>query len=202
MSVFQGMRRSVLPALARFVRRPGVEAALRGGVIVCAALALVLALATRSLARSPGDAQRFSGHTAPHVALPAVQDGGLLPTPLALTGQQGRPTLLLFTYSLCPPCLGEIRAVQQLQRTYAARGLHVVYIDSPAEATRIVAAYQQRLDMRDPMLLDAHGNVAERMGIHYYPATALVDTRGVIRQVVTGEESLQTLQREIEAVLR
>jgi peroxiredoxin len=125
-----------------------------------------------------------------------------LPTSLALTGQQGRPTLLLFTYSLCPHCLGETQAVQQLQRAYAARGLQVVYIDSPAEATRIVSAYQQRLDMRDPMLLDAHGNVAEQLGIHYYPATVLIDARGVIRQVVTGETSLQTLQRGIEEVLR
>ncbi len=200
--MFQDIRRPAVPALARFTRRPTAEAALQGGVIVCAVLALVLAIATRSMAGSPADAQHLTGHTAPHVALPAVQDGRLLPTPLALTAQPGRPTLLLFTYSLCPHCLGETQAVQQLQRTYAARGLQVVYIDSPAEATRIVAAYQQRLDMRDPMLLDAHGNVAEQLGIQYYPASVLIDGRGVILQVVTGETSLQTLQRAIEETLR
>lgn len=194
-------RQRSLLALSSFARRPTAEVRLRAGVIACAALALLLGVITRGVAGSPGDAQRLVGHTAPQLALRAVQDGRLLPASVALTAQQGRPTLLLFTSSLCPHCLGETQAVQQLQRLYAARGLDVAYIDSPAEATRIVAAYQQRLDLRDPMLLDASGSVAERFGVHYYPATVLLDARGVIRHVESGETAMHTLQREIEEVV-
>lgn len=196
--MFQTIRRPASAALARLSRRPMAEAALRAGVIASAVLALLLAIVMRGLASPAGDAQRFVGHTAPQITLPAVQDGRLLPQPVALAAQLGHPTLLLFTYSLCPHCLGEVQAVQQLQHTYAARGLRVVYIDSPAEATRIVAAYQQRLDLRDPVLLDARGAVAERFGVHSYPAAVLIDAQGVIRHIETGETSFQTLQRQIE----
>jgi peroxiredoxin len=199
--VFQTIRRTALAALARLSRRPTAEAALRAGVIVSAALALLLAIVSRGLASPPSDAQRLAGHTVPQITLPAVQDGRLLPQPVALTAQDGHPTLLLFTYTLCPHCLGAAQTVQQLQHIYAARGLRVVYIDSPAEATRIVAAYQQRLDLRDPVLLDARGSVAERFGVHAYPAVVLIDARGVIRHIETGETSLQTLQREIDGVV-
>lgn len=177
-------------------------AALRVGVIACAALALMLAILTRGQAGSPGDAQRLVGQATPQFTLPAVRDGRLLPQPVALLAHQGHPVLLLFTYSLCPHCLAETQTVQQLQQRYAASGLYSTYVDSPAEAIRIVTAYQQRLNLDDPVLLDNDGTVASRFGIHYYPAVVLIDARGVIRYVETGETSSQTLQREIEEVVR
>lgn len=199
----QRIHRPALPALvSRLARRPTARTALRAGVIACAALALLLAILTRSLAPSPADAQRFVGHTAPQLTLPAVQDGRLLPQPVALTGHPGHPTLLIFTYSLCPHCLGDTQAVQQLQQRYAARGLYVTYIDSPAEATSIVAAYQQRLNLTGPVLLDTGGTVADRFGIHTYPAIVLIDGQGIIRHVAIGEPAHQTLQHAIEEMLR
>ncbi|MGZ6392399.1 MAG: TlpA family protein disulfide reductase [Ktedonobacterales bacterium] len=196
------IRRLALPALSRLAQRPAPETALRAGIIACAVLALLLAITTRSLAGSPNDAQRIVGHTAPQRTLPAVQDGHLLPQPIALASHPGHPILLIFTYSLCPHCLGETQAIQQLQQRYTARGLYVTYIDSPAEATSIVSAYQQRLNLADPMLLDAGGTLADRFGLHYYPATVLIDAHGVVRHVETGETSLQTLRHDIEEMVR
>lgn len=199
----QPFHRQPLPIiLSRLARRPTSQTALRAGVIACAALALFLAVVTRSLAPSPAAAQRLVGHTAPQLTLPAVQDGRLLSQPVAVVSRPGHPTLLIFTYSLCPHCLGNTQAAQQLQQRYARRGLDVTYIDSPAEATSIVAAYQQRLNLTSPMLLDAGGTVADRFGIHNYPATVLIDAHGVVRYVATGEISLQTLQHPIEDVIR
>lgn len=199
--MIQHSRRLALPALSRLAQRPAPETALRAGIIACAALALLLAITTRSLAGSPTDAQRLVGHPAPQLTLPAVQHGHLLPQPIALVGHPGHPTLLTFTYSLCPHCLGQTQAIQQFQQRYAARGLFVTYVDSPAEATTIVSAYQQRLNLAGPMLLDAGGTVADRFGIHYYPATVLIDAHGVVRHVETGETSPQTLQHDIEEMV-
>ncbi|MGZ3585383.1 MAG: peroxiredoxin family protein, partial [Ktedonobacterales bacterium] len=112
------IRRLALPALSRLAQRPAPETALRAGIIACAVLALLLAITTRSLAGSPNDAQRIVGHTAPQRTLPAVQDGHLLPQPIALASHPGHPILLIFTYSLCPHCLGETQAIQQLQQHY------------------------------------------------------------------------------------
>lgn len=199
----QRTHRLALPdRISCLARRPTPQTALRVGVIACAVLALLLAIVTRGLAPAPADAQRLVGHTAPRLALPAVQDGRLLSQPVALSSHLGHLTLLIFTYSLCPHCLGETQAVQQLQKRYAARGLGVTYIDSPAEATSIVSAYQQRLNLTGPMLLDAGGTGAARFGIHYYPATVLIDTQGIVRHVETGETSLQTLQRAIEELVQ
>ena len=191
-----------LTDIVRARRRPTPETVLRAGVIACVSLALLLAIVTRTLAGSPGDAQRLIGHPAPHVSLRAVQDGRLLPQPVDPAAQQGHPTLLLFTYSLCPHCLAETQAVQQLERRYAAQGVRVAYIDSPAEATGIAVAYQQRLTLSDPLLLDANGSVAGRFGIHYYPATVVIDAHGMVRRVEAGETTPQALQRDIEEVVR
>lgn len=166
--------------------------------LVLAALALTVAIRAGSGAPS---FERLLGQPAPDFALRAEQGGHALTETVSLTALRGHPVLVLFTYTLCPHCLGETQIVQSLASAEQRRGLRVVYMDSPAEAPDIVSAYQQRVGLDAPVLLDTGGDVAKRYGVRYYPTLVLMDARGIVRQVWTGEVSERALERALSVVM-
>lgn len=170
---------------------------LRATLVALAVLALALALAIRLTAPAPSAASRLVGQPAPAFTLPAVSNGKTQAIPISLDSTRGYPTLVMFLYSLCSHCLSETETVHQLEAQHAAEGLRVLYVDSPAETPGIIAAYQQRVGITAPMLLDARGQVAARYGIHYYPALVLLDAHGIVRNAWSGEVPAATLDASI-----
>jgi len=76
-----------------------------------------------------------------------------------------------------------------------------VYIDSPAESAGIISAYAERLGIEHPstpILLDRNGTLARKYGIVYYPATILIDARGIVRQVWIGETTGDSMSSAIK----
>jgi hypothetical protein len=92
-----------------------------------------------------------------------------------------------------------------MQSTHAVttgfRDLHTVYIDSPSELPNLPDLMMQRLGVTDPVLLDADGRVAARYGIAYYPSLVLIDGRGIVRAIWTGETDAATLHAGIARAL-
>jgi hypothetical protein len=76
-----------------------------------------------------------------------------------------------------------------------------VYIDSPAELPNLPDLMMQRLAITDLVLLDADGRVAARYGVAYYPALVLIDERGIVRAIWTGEADAATVRAGIAQVL-
>jgi hypothetical protein len=107
--------------------------------------------------------------------------------------------LLVFFYTLCTHCL------LQMQSTHAVTtgfpDLHTIYIDSPSELPNLPDLMMQRLGITDPVLLDADGRVAARYGIAYYPSLVLIDGRGIVRAIWTGETDAATLHAGIARAL-
>jgi hypothetical protein len=122
-----------------------------------------------------------------------------LPAPVTFTPATGKPTLLVFFYTLCTHCL------LQMQVTHAVIAgfpeLHTVYIDSPSELPNLPDLMMQRLAITDPVLLDADGQIAARYGIAYYPSLALIDGHGVVRAIWSGETDAATLHAGIARAL-
>ena len=168
-------------------------------VLVLAAVAL--SVAVRLSAPPDGGAQRLTGRPAPALALPAEQSGRLLPSAISLAPARGHPTLIVFFFSLCPHCHTVVPAVRQLEGTYAARGLRVLYVDSPAENSGITNAYAARMGIMSPVLLDTGGKAAGRFGIRYFPGIVLVDERGIVRAAWTGETQQAALRAAVVALL-
>jgi peroxiredoxin len=168
-------------------------------VLVLAAVALSVTI--RLSAPAPTAAQRLAGRPAPALALPAEQSGHLLPAAVSLAPERGHPTLIIFFFSLCPRCHADVLAVRQLEGDYAARGLRVLYVDSPAENSGIADAYAARLGITSPVLLDAGGNAAGRFGVRSFPDIVLVDERGIVRAAWTGETRQEALRAAVVALL-
>jgi cytochrome c biogenesis protein CcmG/thiol:disulfide interchange protein DsbE len=173
--------------LMAWVRALPPARALQAIALACVLLAGMLALAVRTGAPPAEIGAKLVGRPAPAFVLPAERDGHLLPGTISLAAQRGHPVLLLFTFSLCPHCLPQALTVRRVAARNTVPGLRVLYVDSPGESPDIVAAYQQRLVLDAPVLLDAGGVVAARYGVTYYPTTVLIDGQGVVRRIWIGE---------------
>ena len=178
---------------------PTASSALRGGMLASALLAIVLVVAFRVTAPSPTATQSHINQPAAAFALPAEQAGVRLPAPVTFTPATGKPTLLVFFYTLCTHCLLQMQATHAVIAGFPK--LHTVYIDSPSELPNLPDLMMQRLAITDPVLLDADGGVAARYGIAYYPSLVLIDGRGAVRAIWTGEIDAATLHTGITQAL-
>lgn len=178
---------------------PSATQALRSGMLAAALLAVVLVLTFRACAPSPATAQQHLNQPAIAFTLTAEQAGVKLSAPLTFAATPGRPTLLVFFYTLCIHCLLQMQTTHMVASSIA--GLHSVYIDSPAERPNLPDVMMVRLGIADPVLLDTDGKVAARYGIAYYPALVLVDGHGIVRHIWTGEVDAATLRAGITQML-
>jgi peroxiredoxin len=165
-------------------------------VLLLALAALVLTIATRASAGTQ-TVDRLIGLPAPAFTLSAAVRGQPQPTSVSLADQHGHPVLLVFFYTLCTHCLGELQTVRDVASARAASGLQPLYIDSPAEPPAIPYAYVIRVQIDAPVLLDSGAAVATAYGVHSYPALVLVDGSGTVRAAWTGETSAAELDQGI-----
>ena len=168
-------------------------------MLAAALLAIILLVAFRACAPSPTATRQRVNQPAIAFALPAEQAGVTLASPVAFTPVSGKPTLLVFFYTLCAHCLLEMRTAHTVTSEFP--DLHVTYINSPAERPNVADLMMQRLAITDRVLLDDEGRVAARYGIAYYPSFVLIDGRGVVRDIWTGEAPAATLRAGITRAL-
>jgi peroxiredoxin len=169
---------------------------LRVGLALLALLALALGVAARVSAGTQ-TVDGLIGQPAPAFTLPVEAHGQTQATQVSLAAHAGRPVLLVFFYTLCTHCLGELETVRDIASVHADAGLEPLYIDSPAELPTIPDAYLMRARIDAPVLLDGGAHVAAAYGIRYYPALVLVDAGGTVRATWTGEASAAALDAGI-----
>lgn len=168
------------------LRRPR-ERAVRGVVKITAAAVLLA-----------GTAQAFFGHSHDAAALsegsraPAFQAERPDGTTFDSGALRGRPVVLNFWATWCPPCVEELPSLEGLHRALGAEGLAVVAVsvdDEPQELRRFVARQRLTLDvLRDP---GTHA-VARRYGVEAFPTTFVLDADGVVRGVYVGPAEWDT----------
>jgi thiol-disulfide isomerase/thioredoxin len=98
---------------------------------------------------------------------------------IALSDLRGRPVVINFWATWCPPCREEMPLLEQTAQTYADQ-LVVIGIDYGEDA-QTVAAYVQEIGIHFPIALDEDGQVSERYYVRSFPTTFFVDAEGVLR---------------------
>lgn len=123
------------------------------------------------------------GKAAPPIDLPLL-DGGRF----QLAAVKGRPVLLTFWATWCPPCMEELPA---LQRAYAARAtndpgaplLYAINVDeSGPTRTAAVQRVVQRFGLTFPIVLD-DGPTSDAYAVMTIPTAVRIDAQGNIRAV-------------------
>lgn len=117
--------------------------------------------------------------------------------------QQGRVTVVTFWATNCPSCIKEIALFKQLYRQYHPQGLEVIAVAMAYNPPNRVVEMVRNLQIPYGVVLDLRGHYAEAFGqVQLIPTTFLVDSSGKIVLKQTGLFSLQSMQQQIEYLLK
>ena len=192
-----GLRSSTEPATYRRVAvRP---LAVIGALVVV----LLLVLAYLSVA---GGSQSWTADpgrrpVAPPLAGPGLSSSGTDGGEVALADFRGRPVVVSFWASWCPPCRAEARDLERVWQAYRDRGvvfLGVDIQDTDGDARRFLADY----GVTFPNLRDVTNELAVSYGVNGIPATFFVDREGRVAGSRTGPLDERRLVAQIEELLR
>jgi peroxiredoxin len=133
-----------------------------------------------------GPAPQFSG--------PTITGGHV-----SLAEFHGRPLVVTFFASWCPPCKQDAPRIEALARKYGSR-IHVVGIDggdTRAGAHKFLARYGWRF----PILWDPDNNQYAAFGVAAQPTTFVIDGQGKLVERFLGPINPAVAQRVIGRLL-
>lgn len=139
-----------------------------------------------------------AGDPAPDFRLPSIHSGEV-----SLSGYEGRPVILHFWASWCPPCLEEFPSLVELERDFRDRGLVVLAV-SQDEDPEAAAAFARGAGAGFPVLLDSEMHVTDAYLNRYVPETIFIDDRGVIVERHAGplDWGSQEVRRRVDNFVR
>jgi len=113
----------------------------------------------------------------------------------------GKPIIINFWGTFCPPCVREMPLIQSKYEEYADSGLVVLGINLD-ESTVTINHFTQGMNLTFPILLDKNV-VRKQYGVYEYPTTFFIDEKGVIRQKIVGEMNEGSLpSHDIDLAIR
>jgi peroxiredoxin len=143
--------------------------------------------------------------------IPAPQPGFLAPEfsleemngeSVSLSSLRGRPVLINFWASWCPPCRSEMPAMQELFAEFADQGFTILAVnatnqDDLSEMKRFVEDNQ----LQFPILLDQSGTVANLYNLQSLPTSLFINKEGIVENLVIGGMSEALLRIRVNALL-
>ncbi len=131
----------------------------------------------------------WEGRSAP--AWKAIGAGGAA---IGSESLAGKPHLLYFWFSGCPPCLRTSPLLAELQKRHGARGFEIVAVNADAVLEVPVSAaereaYARRSGWTFPVVEADAATIAAFGSVDIFPTFLFVDRRGVVvRQLVSFQE--------------
>lgn len=185
-------------------------------------LVVLLFSGCRSLPISPGGANSTTPTTQPTPQTPATESspapvipeginiGNVAPDfqlqtltgqTVSLSGLRGKPVLINFWATWCPPCRFEMPFLQQVHDGWSAKGLVLLTIDI-GESSTTIEKFMTDLNLSLTVLLDTDRKVTEDYSIVAIPTTFLIDKDGIIRQKVLGAfPSKEAIESELSKII-
>ena len=117
---------------------------------------------------------------APNFSLPLLGGGDLV-----LEEHIGRPLVINFWASWCPPCIQEAPALESAWRTYRSEDVLFVGVDI-LDAEEDAVEYVRDLGITYPNGLDRDGRITIDYGVIGLPVTFFVDRDGIIQRRWVG----------------
>ncbi|GCE14381.1 hypothetical protein KTT_42400 [Tengunoibacter tsumagoiensis] len=136
------------------------------------------------------------GKAAPDFTLPLLSDGK---TPLSLSSFKGKPVILNFWSSTCPPCAAEAADLQSFwSGKLQAQGVTFIGIDGAEKSMSDGQAFVQRYHVTYPNVKDTFdGSTGINYGIAGNPETYFIDAQGHVVARWLGPLTAEGLQTEL-----
>ncbi len=133
------------------------------------------------------------GHPAPDFTLTTVAG-----ETFTLSALRGKPVVLNFWATWCPPCRAELPELQAASARYADQVIIVgVNQAEPADAVR---GFAGQFGLTFPIPLDEQAVVSRQYAVRSLPTTFFVDRNGIIRRIQSGPVTEATLAQALKQI--
>jgi peroxiredoxin len=170
-----------------------------------------LTFSTHSLAQQPASPREslhipphgpsFKGKRAPNFVLHDLSGKSI-----SLRDYAGKPVVINFWATWCPPCLQEMPWFQELNRENAGSGLTILGLSVDSEPNSAVpekiAATVRRLGVTYPILLSDESMRTLYGPVHLLPETFYINRKGVIVQDVWGHADKESIDKYIREIVK
>ena len=138
------------------------------------------------------------GAVAPKIDLPILSGGRF-----QLSEQRGRPVIVSFWGTWCPPCREEFPELVRLHGAHSATSLVVLGVNGRDQERRTtdVQKFVDEFRVPFPIALDQRGKTRQAYRLFGLPTTVFIDTAGVIRRIHTGPISREQLDSGTALIL-
>jgi len=100
----------------------------------------------------------------------------------------GKPVMINFWATWCPPCQKEMPEIEKFYEHYNASGLVVLSINATSQDNiDNVKETIQKNQLTFPVLLDESGQVAWQYKLNGLPTSFFINSQGIIREIQIGE---------------
>ena len=136
------------------------------------------------------------GLQAPTFRLPRLEGAGSL----ALADFRGKPLVLNFWASWCPPCRGEAPVLAAAQRRWNDRGVVFLGIDTK-DSQAGALAFQAQYGVDYASVADVRGELQASYGVLGFPETFFIGPDGTIVAKYIGPIDRPTLDANIASIV-
>jgi len=113
-------------------------------------------------------------------------------------GKPGKPYVLNFWASWCPPCRGEFPELDMFARSHVESAqFYAVNLQESAEKAKL---FLNQNGYTVSVLLDKDGTVAHTFQVTAIPTTLVVDSQGIIRYRKSGPVTLDELEEVMKGL--
>ncbi len=113
----------------------------------------------------------------------------------------GKPVLLNFWATSCPPCRKEIPDLIKLHEQFSGRGVKIIGIAMAYDRPDQVIAFKQEYQIPYSIAVDLDSSAASAFDVQAIPVTILVSPRGQIVYRHSGVIDVENMQQRIAAML-
>ena len=123
---------------------------------------------------------------------------------VSLSDFKGKPVVVNFWASWCPPCKGEMPAFEEMYQKYSEQGVVFMMVnltDGSRETVDTAKAFLEEEGYTFPAYFDVDYSAAYAYGISSIPVSVFVDKNGNIYNGYKGELDRKTIESNIVGIL-